>query len=234
MSKPGAERLQSMLAWNHAIAEHVAEADFPLQPFEHLQFWQRGRLGRTYEDLAAQAGYRPAIHFFLSELYGGLDFRARDQDLGRVMPVMMRFLPDQTLATMSEAFELQAISLEFDIHMAAHLARRRPEMLDMAGSCRAYRACDDRTGRERQILLIRKLGYDLDALVRKPLVNRLVRLLRGPAHAAGFGRLQEFLEEGLESFRALPDAGRFVETIYEREWNAMQRMFEGAKKPFGF
>lgn len=234
MSKPGAERLQNMLAWNHAIAEHVAEADFPLQPFEHLQLWQRDRLSRTYEDLAAQGGYRPAIHFFLSELYGGLDFRERDQDLGRVMPVMMRFLPDQTLATMSEAFELQAISLEFDVHMAAYLARRRLEILDMDGYCRAYRACDDRTGRERQILLIRKLGYDLDALVRKPLVNRLVRLLRGPAHAAGFGRLQEFLEEGLESFRALPDAPRFVETIYECEWNAMQRMFEGAKKPFGF
>ena len=234
MSKPGAERLQSMLARNHAIAEHVAEADFPLQPFEHLQLWQRARLSRTYEDLAAQAGYRPAIHFFLSELYGGLDFRERDHDLGRVMPVMMRFLPDQTLATMSEAFELQAISLEFDMLMAAYLARRRKDTLDMDGYCRAYRACDDRAGRERQIMLIRKLGYDLEALVRKPLVNRLVRLLRGPAHAAGFGQLQGFLEEGLESFRALPDAGQFVETIYEREWNAMQRMFEGAKKPFGF
>jgi hypothetical protein len=223
-----------MLARNHAIAEHVAEADFPLQPFEHLQVWQRDRLGRTYEDLAAQAGYRPAIHFFLSELYGGLDFRERDQDLGRVMPVMMRFLPDQTLATMSEAFELQAISLEFDIQMAAYLACRPPEKMDMDGYCRAYLACDDRAGRERQILLIHKLGYDLDALVRRPLVNRLVRLLRGPAHAAGFGRLQEFLEEGLESFRALPDAELFIETIYEREWEAMEQMFDGANMPFGF
>jgi hypothetical protein len=62
----------------------------------------------------------------------------------------------------------------------------------------------------------------------------LVRLLRGPAHAAGFGRLQEFLEEGLTSFRALPDAAYFIETIYGREWAAMERMFAGAKKPFGF
>ena len=234
MSKPGAERLRSMLQRNHGIAERVEQADFPVRFFEELQHWQRARLSRSYSDLEPLEGYRPAIHFFLSELYGGLDFRDRDQDLGRVMPVMIRFLPDATLATMSEAFELQAISLEFDMRMADWMARHDLPRLDMDGYCRTYRACDDRTGRERQITLIRKLGYDLDSLVRKPLVNYLVRLLRGPAHAAGFGRLQEFLEAGLGAFRALPEAAFFIETIYDREWNAMQRMFDGADKPFGF
>ena len=234
MSKPGAERLRHMLERNHAIAERVEEAGFPGRAFEHLQQWQRARLTRSYGDLAADAGYRPAIYFFLSELYGGLDFRHRDQDLGRVMPVMMRFLPDATLATMSEAFELQVISLEFDMRMVAHMEETGLRKLNMQRYCRTYRACGDRTGRERQIMLIHKLGYDLDSLVRKPLVNRLVRLLRGPAHAAGFGRLQEFLEEGLESFRALPDAPFFIETIYEREWSAMRGMFEGEARPFGF
>jgi hypothetical protein len=223
-----------MLARNHTIAESVADPAFPLRHFERLQQWQRERLTRSFEDLAAEAGYQPAIRFFLSELYGGLDFRERDQDLGKVMPLMIRFLPDRALATMSKAFELQAISLEFDMQMADFMARQRLNSLDMESYCRVYRACSERDGRERQILLIRKLGYNLDTLVRKPFVNRLVRLLRGPAHATGFGRLQEFLEEGLESFRALPDAGLFVETIYEREWGAMQKMFEGAKKPFGF
>lgn len=234
MSKPGAERLRSMLERNHAIAERVEQANFPVRYFEELQHWQRARLSRSYGDLEPQAGYRPAIHFFLSELYGGLDFRDRDQDLGRVMPVMIRFLPDATLATMSEAFELQAISLEFDMRMADWMARHALPELDMNGYCRTYRACGDRAGRERQIRLIRKLGYDLDSLVRWPLVNRLVRLLRGPAHAAGFGRLQEFLEAGLSAFRALPDAAFFIETIYDREWVAMQRMFDESNKPFGF
>jgi hypothetical protein len=234
MSKPGAERLRSMLQRNHAIAERVEQADFPARIFEELQRWQRERLSRSYSDLEPLEGYRHAIHFFLSELYGGQDFRERDQDLGRVMPVMIHFLPDATLATMSEAFELQAISLEFDMRMVDWMTRHGLYCLDMDGYCRTYRACGDRSGRERQITLIRKLGYDLESLVRKPLVNRLVRLLRGPAHAAGFGRLQEFLEAGLGAFRALPDATFFIETIYEREWAAMQRMFDGADKPFGF
>jgi hypothetical protein len=234
MSKPGAKRLQEMLARNHLIAERVQEGDFPLKQFDSLQQWQRARIARSFDDLTRQEGYRPAVHFFLSELYGGLDFRQRDQDMSRVMPVMIRFLPDRTLATMSEAFELQAISLEFDMSMAAEMARRGLVRLDMQDYCDVYRAADDRPGRERQILLIRKLGYDLDKLVQWPLVNYLVRLLRGPAHAAGFGSLQEFLEAGLASFRALEDAAWFVETIYDREWGAMEEMFAGADRPFGF
>ena len=74
MSKPGAQRLRSMLERNHAIAERVEQADFPLRFFEELQHWQRNRLSRSYSDLESLEGYRPAIYFFLSELYGGLDF----------------------------------------------------------------------------------------------------------------------------------------------------------------
>jgi hypothetical protein len=234
MNKPGAGRLQEMLSRNHAVAERVQEEHFPLSEFDALQQWQRARIARSFQDLAEQEGYRPAVHFFLTELYGGLDFRERDQEMAKVMPVMIRFLPDGTLATMSEAFELQAMSLEFDMQLAAEMARRGLVKLDMDLYCEVYRAGDDRAGRERQILLIRKLGHDLDKLVTRPWVNYLVRLLRGPAHAAGFGRLQEFLESGLESFRALEDPVLFIETIYEREWSAMEKLFAGAAKPFGF
>ena len=170
----------------------------------------------------------------VAELYGGLDFRQRDQDMGRVMPVMIRFLPDRALGTMSEAFELQAISLEFDMAMAGEMALRGIGQLDMPRYCEAYRAANDQGGRERQILLIRKIGYDLDKLVRWPMVNYLVRLLRGPAHAAGFGNLQEFLEAGLDAFRSLEDPAYFIETIYRREWDSMEKMFAGAERPFGF
>ena len=234
MIQPGATRLREMLARNHAVAERVQEADFPLPEFEELQQWQRARIARSFQDLEQMKAYGPAVHFFLSELYGGLDFRERDQDMSKVMPVMIRFLPDRTLETMSEAFELQAISLEFDIEVATEMARRGIGRLDMQLYCDVRRACDDRAGRERQILLIRKLGHDLELLVDKPWINYLVRLLRGPAHAAGFGRLQEFLETGLVSFRALEDPAFFIETIYEREWSALEKLSAGAEQPFGF
>jgi hypothetical protein len=232
MSKPGANRFETMLARNHDFAGRTLEPGFPLAAFNQLQAWQQQRLGCTFADLNEFEHYRPAIDFFLSEVYGGLDFRERDQDMGQVMPVMIRFLPDRALVTLSEAFELQAISLEFDERMARFMEERRIEVLDMDNYGEVYRECSDREGRERQILLIHKLGYDLDKLVQKSWINYLVRMLRGPAIAAGFGRLQGFLEAGLESFRALNDATWFVDTIYEREWAAMERLFRGDPDPF--
>jgi hypothetical protein len=223
-----------MLARNQGLADRVRDPQFPILGLKHLQEWQRGRLTRSFQDLAGREDSRPAVRFFLSELYGGLDFQQRDQDLARVMPLMIRFLPDNALETMSEAFELQAISLEHDMDMAEYMERHGITELDMDRYCSAYRACSNRQERERQIKLIRKLGYDLDRLVRKPLVNYLARLMRGPAHAAGFGALQDFLENGLRSFRTLDDPRGFVDTIYAREWDAMERMFAGEEQPFGF
>ncbi len=234
MEKPGAARLYEMLARNHELAGTIDRGGFPLAELEQLQSWQQARLARTYSDLLQQEAYRLAVNFFLTELYGGLDFRGRDQDMSKVMPVMKRFLPDRVLYIMSEAFELQAISIGFDMKMAGYMKMQGFAGLDMERYCETYRACGDTEGRERQILLIRKLGYDLDKLVNKPLVNALVRLLRGPAHAAGFGKLQDFLESGLGSFRKIEDISYFNETVYQREWTAMKNMFEGWEKPFGF
>ena len=226
--------MYEMLARNHGLAGKLEAKDFPLHAFEQLQRWQQKRLARTFDDLIQQDAYRPAVNFFLTELYGGLDFRERDLEMSKVMPVMRRFLPDKVLYIMSEAFELQAVSLEFDMEMAEYMNRLDNPNLDMERYCEVYRACSDKPGRERQVLMIRKLGYDLDRLVNKPLVNTLVRLLRGPAHAAGFGKLQEFLESGLGSFRALRDVQFFNEAIYQREWNSMQNLFAGEAEPFGF
>jgi hypothetical protein len=114
------------------------------------------------------------------------------------------------------------------------MARIGIHKLNMERYCKLLLAGDDQSGRERQIELIRDLGHELARLVRKPWINYLVRLMRGPAHAAGFGKLQEFLEDGLVSFRALEDPGYFIETIYERESAALQKLHAGDRNPFGF
>jgi hypothetical protein len=234
MSKPGAELLRTMLARNHRLAELTLEPAFPLDRFEALQRWQLARLMRTFDDLYRHEGYREAVEFFVSDLYGGLDFRQRDQEMTRVMPVMIRFLPDKALVALAEAFELQALSLEYDVEMARWMEQAGVQELDMDSYGEVYRNSSDRAGRERQILLIRKLGRDLKTLVHRSIINYLLRLLRGPAHAAGFGNLQEFLETGLAAFRALEDPDHFVDTIYDREWAAMERLFAGDTDPFSF
>ena len=221
-----------MLAWNHRLAEKINTTGFALEPFQLLQQWQCQRLAKSYTDLISQESYRPACAFFLDELYGGMDFLKRDQEVARVMSVMVRLLPGNALFALANAFELQALSLELDMDMAERLDSTGAAELDVASYGAIYRSIGKRDLRERQILLIKDLGNELSKLVHKGLVVRLIRLMRGPAHAAGFGVLQSFLESGVLSFRQLEDPVYFINTIHEREWLSMQKLFAGESEPF--
>ena len=232
MADTGSHAFHQQLVRNHELANRIAADGFPMAAFETVQNWQRDRLMRTYEDFLARDSDAPACHFFLDELYGGLNFRERDQEVARVEPVMTRMLPRKAVAAVAEALRLQAISLEFDMDMAAILQRRGARTLENALYSDIYRECGHRPERERQILLIRRLGHDLERLVKMPLLLRLLRLMRAPARAAGFGILQAFLERGLNAFRRLQSPSAFVETIYRREWQLMTRLFDGDKDPF--
>lgn len=232
MADKRANAFRQQLLRNHSLAQAISEPAFPMAAFELLQNWQRDRLMRTYQDFIARDSDAPACHFFLEELYGGMNFHARDQQVARVEPLMSRMLPRKALHAVAEALRLQAISLEFDMDMAALIHERGLKDLETSSYAEVYRECGRRPEREHQIVLIRTLGHELERLVKIPMLVQMLRLMRGPAKAAGFGRLQTFLEDGLRSFRRLTDPAEFVETIYRREWRAMDRLFSGDETPF--
>jgi hypothetical protein len=196
-----------------------------------LQKWQSQRLMRSHDDLHRDPRYRLAVEFFFDELYGGGDPRARDRDLLKVQRVMERLLPAQALRAMCLAIELEILSQELDADVARALAAGP---ISVATYADAYRVAGRRPDRERQIDMMNEIGGYLDRVVRKPIIRGLVRLARGPAHAAGFGMLQDFLERGLDAFEALHGADEFLATIREREWRAMERLFAGTANPFEF
>ena len=66
------------------------------------------------------------------------------------------------------------------------------------------------------------LGDSLKTLVHVPLIGMLLRTMRAPAHVAGFGALQEFLETGFLTFRRISDIDRFLELLHAR----MERVFD--------
>jgi hypothetical protein len=225
-------RLHAALARNNGLTAQLDAPGFPMAAFCLLQDWQRQRLKRSFADLAAIPRYRAANDFFLTELYGGLNFRERDRDVARVMPVMTRTMPESMQETMAEALELQALSLEFDIGMAHIMADRNCTELDLATYGAIYRSLGRHGQRQQQIEMIRHLGMELDRYVRKPLVMWLVRMLRGPAHAAGFDALQTFLENGLSAFSRMESAEEYIAVIVERESRSMKRLFEAHPQPF--
>lgn len=198
---------------------------------ERLAEWQAKRLGATYADLAAQARYAEAVIFFQTDLYGSADFTQRDADLARIVPVMVRMLPERVIATVARAMELNALSQELDRALLA-LLPPGDGAFAVADYCRAYRGMGDRPARARQVRLIGEIGAGLDLYVRKPLIASVLALMRKPAHVAGLGVLHEFLERGFAAFRKMHGAAEFLATIDRRERELMEAIFAGDDAPF--
>ena len=231
--KKNAALLRQALTDSHNLASRLDEPGFPLVELELVQTWQRERLAKSYRDLISQERYRAAGDFFLDEIYGGLNLRERDQEMERVLPVMVRMLRDDMILVLAEAFELQSMSFNFDMDMTMLLLDSGWGKLNTARYGELYRAVGRAPERKKQIELIGRLGMELNELVHHRLVLWLIRTLRGPARAAGFGLLQSFLENGLNAFRMMGDGTEFVETIWHEEREVMHRLFDADESPFG-
>ena len=70
------------------------------------------------------------------------------------------------------------------------------------------------------------MGRDLDSLTRKPLLRTTLHLMRGPARAAGLPALQQFLETGFDTFKAMGGAEEFLAIVGTRERALAAALFE--------
>ena len=212
---------------------HVERARNPILAgaLDRLADWQARRLRMTYADLAADPRYAPAIQFFQNDLYGSADFSRRDADLARVVPMMMKVLPEGVIRSTAAAMELNALSGELDRVLLARLPRA-DGYFSVAEYCKAYRRAGNLVLRKRQIKLIGEIGGALETYVRKPLVRTALSMMRQPARLAGLAALQDFLERGFAAFKDMGSAEHFLRTIDERESEIMDTIIGGSTDPF--
>lgn len=190
-----------------------------------VKTWQSERLARSHSDLLASDRYRSAALFFVHDLYGSGEHSRRDAELARVIPTLNRFLPEAALGTICDAVELDALSESLDHRVAAQLqviertAARlfTPENFDAQAYGAAYHAAGCFAERGRQIEAVSHIGESLDKLVRKPVIFGLLKSMGGPARAAGFGAMHEFLLRGFQAFRAMGGAREFLHLVLTRE-----------------
>ena len=213
-----------------ALHEERAASTELTAALDRLALWQSRRLNATYADFARDPRYARAIEFFQTDLYGPGDFSRRDADLARVVPLMVRILPEGVIATISDAMELSALSRELDRALLEKLPMPAP--LSVTTYCAAYRALANRGARERQIALIVAVGRALDRYVGKTLTRSALAAMRQPARAAGLSALQGFLERGFAAFRHMAGADEFLATVETRETALMNAIFDGDRAPF--
>ena len=236
-----ADRLRALLARIHQQQQLAHTSGDVKVRLAALRAWQARRLAVSYADIRNRQPFAAACEFFLNDLYGEGDFADRDRAVERVVPIMMRMLPEPVLSSLARAIELNALSQELDFAMAKALPARcvSAEQISDEDYAAAYIAATglstfaapvnprtlhslSRSCRREQLALLLILGRELDRLVRKPLLNELLRMCRWPARLAGLGALQSFLERGFAAFGKLGGAGKFLGTIVARERQFMR------------
>jgi hypothetical protein len=183
---------------------------------------QHLRFSRDYAGLMEIPRYCAAARFFLDDLYGPADFADRDAQFGRVVPAMARVLPGEVMHTVAQLAALHALSEGLDQQMAQAL---RADEIDDRSYRAAWQAVGQRDQREAQLNLLLAIGMALDRHTRSRLLATTLRLMRGPAKAAGLAHLQSFLERGLAAFGAMRGAKEFLETIASNERRVIDEMF---------
>lgn len=192
---------------------------------------QSRRFAGTYADLLAGGPYAAAARFFLLELYGDKDYAERDAQFARIAGAIERLFPKQVVGTAVALAELHALTEELDQAMAlAWLAQVDDEATDARRYIGAWREVGRRADRERQLLVVVDIGQQLARLTRNAGLRMMLRMMRGPAAAAGLGALQRFLECGFDTFAAMArrrgGVEDFLNTIEKRESALMNLLYD--------
>ena len=195
-----------------------------IQAVDAVKAFQQRRFATTYRDLLASKRYGSASRFFLDELYGPSDFTRRDAQFARVVPALVRLFPTEVIQAVASLAQLHALSEVLDTAMG--VASDGSHVVDARNYIRVWQATGRASDRQAQIELTLGVAGRLDAFTRKPLLRSSLRLMRGPARAAGMIELQQFLESGFDTFRAMKGAGEFIATVRMRELALASNLFD--------
>lgn len=192
---------------------------------------QSRRFAGTYADLLAGGPFAAAAQFFLDELYSDKDFAERDAQFARMAGALERLFPDRVTETAVALAQLHALTEELDQAMAlAWLAQPDEDDSDAVRYTAAWREVARRGDREEQLRVVLDIGEHMARFTRTAGLRMMLRMMRGPAAAAGLGALQRFLESGFDTFAAMARrreaAEEFLGTIGARESALIRMLFD--------
>lgn len=221
--KKAADKFRRAIARSNQLHSQYLDDPVLYESYDRFTRWQLDYMLPFFSDLLEPEGYAEAVDFVVSDL-AGVGISERDRDIARAMPVIVRSLTTHPLETAAAAVELNARVLEINLDLCRALLvdGELPQIIAEADYLVACRTVSSYEECMELVRLAVELGDTLKKLVRVPLIGGLLRTMRKPAHAAGFGALQEFLETGYLTFRRISDIDRFLELLHRR----MDRVFD--------
>jgi hypothetical protein len=190
---------------------------------------QARRFAGTYADILKPGPYSAAARFFLEELYSERDFAERDAQFARIAGAIERFFPSAVVQTAVNLAKLHALTESLDHAMGVAWLDLDAATAESARYVAAWRATGRRPEREAQLIDVLAIGREMARLTRTPGLRTMLRMMRGPAHAAGLASLQRFLEAGFDTFSSMArgDGARaFLAIIEQRESLLIADLFD--------
>jgi hypothetical protein len=228
-----ARRLQQLLLDYHDFRHLKAEHPL-LETACHVADWQARRLKTTHEDLYHHPGYHHGLEFLLTDLYAPAGMTHRDDNIDRVFPKMVKWLPDNLLDTFAGLVELNLITQRLDLELAELLNQQgvAAQSLTTQDYCAVYRESRLLDQREKQISLVADVGQQLDRYVRNRTLGWLLSMTRGPAEMADLTDLHSFLHRGYSAFRKMDNVELLIDRLVSREQQVMRNILNHQPDPF--
>lgn len=191
--------------------------------------FQARRFSATYADLLKATQYQAAARFFLEELYSERNYAERDAQFARIAGALERLFPKQVVQTAVSLAQLHGLTEALDLALAQHWLAHAG-LADVPRYVAAWRAVGRRPERMAQLATVLTVGQELDRLTRTPGLRLMLKMMRKPAHVAGLGALQQFLERGFDNFAAMGRQGGgarfFMDTVQVRETRLFDLLFD--------
>ena len=224
--KQAADKFRRAIARSNELHAEYLDDQGLYESYDRFTRWQLDYMLPFFSDLLEPEGYSEAVDFIVSDL-AGVGISERDRDIQRATPVIVRSLPAHPLETAAAAVELNARALAINLGICRELLvdGELPENMSETDYCAACHEVSTYDECMELVDLAVELGETLKRLVRVPLIGGLLRTMRKPAHAAGFGALQEFLETGYVTFRRISDIDRFLAHLRERMSQVFERIY---------
>ena len=226
-NKSAADRLRYFTDLSNAVHREYLDHPDILKNYQAFVVWQNNYMLQFYDDFCVTKENTAAVDFVVSDLTG-IGISERDHDLARVVPAMVTMLPDKALQTIAVAMELNSRILTINLSICRELFGNLPpaSKISERNYCLACRNVSRLDEFLELVELTRQVGQSLNHVVKLPMIGMILRAMRTPARLAGFSSLQEFLETGYHTFRAIKDVDQFLDDISNRTASVFVKIME--------
>lgn len=184
-----------------------------------VQTWQRARIQHTHSALFEKPQNQLMAHYFLTQLYGGEEFKKLAEQISRILPKakkLERLAKESALETGSMAIQAAILAIELDMHLAQWLIDK-DLAVNEENMLASYRAVDESAKRRLQINTLKEVCYRTDKYLNSFMLRKAFSLAKGTAYRHNYQPLYDFIDAGFIAMKPLDSVSGFIDSFCTRE-----------------